>query len=65
MITAKARVQVTLEVEVASWGGDWTIEKFYKSAAESGVQDILFACQASKNKFKVIGQPKVIGVITE
>lgn len=64
-IQAKARIQVIIEVEAAAWGGDCSIEQLYRQAGESAIGKIRTVCQLSQQKFTIIGEPKVIGVITE
>lgn len=64
-VQASARVQVTIEVEASLWGGDCSIDQLYKQAGESAIGAIRNACQKSNQRFTLIGEPKVIGVITE
>ena len=64
-IQAKARVQFTVEVETSLWGHDCTIGQLYKQAAEDGRGQIVKLIAESKCRASVIGEPKVIGVITE
>jgi len=64
-VQAKARVQATIEVEASAWGGDCSISQLYKQAGESAINQIKHACQLSKQKFTIVGEPKVIGIITE
>lgn len=64
-ILATAKVNVTIQVEASAWGGDCSIAQLYRQAGESAVGAIRNACQKSNQRFTIIGEPKVIGVITE
>lgn len=64
-LIAKARIQVTVEVEAGAWGGDCSIDQLYKQAAEEGVNKVRNALQAQGCKALVLANPKVLGVITE
>lgn len=65
-LTAHARVQILVEVREAAWGGDCSIEQLYSQAAEGGVQKLAAVLREKLNgQFVIIGEPKVIGVITE
>lgn len=64
-ILATAKVNVTIRVEASAWGGDCSVSQLYKQAGESAINQIQHACQLSKQKFTIIGEPKVIGIITE
>jgi len=63
-VRAVARVQVTVEVDAALWGGDCQIEQLYRQASRDAIAQIETACQDSNKRFRLIGT-KVIGVITE
>lgn len=63
-VRAIARVQVTVEVDAAAWGGDCSIGQLYKQAAEDAVSQIRCACNSSGQRFRLVGT-KVLGVITE
>lgn len=63
-IQAKARVQVTVEVDASLWGDDCTIGQLYKQAARDGIEAVRRACQTSPS-VRILGEPKVIGIITE
>ena len=64
--TAKARVQVTLEVEAGSgWGEECTIGQLYKQAEESAMIAVNNAIGKSGINARVIGDAKVIGILTE
>ena len=66
-IQAKAKVQITLEVEAgAPWGAECTIEQMYTQAAECGRNNLLNALKTGAGaSMRIIGEPKVIGIITE
>jgi len=66
-ITAKARVQIIVEVDAgAPWGDDCSVGQMYKQAAESGCNKLLAALKPGMHGIvTIIGEPKVIGVITE
>lgn len=65
-ITAKARVQITVEIQTESWGDDCSIGQLYKQAGESGKRILLNALKSeSYGRIVQLGEPRVIGVITE
>ena len=65
-INAKARVQITVEVEASSWGEDCSIGQLYKQAAESARGTLIAALKPGEHgRVTIIGEPKVIGIITE
>ena len=64
-IQTKARVQVTIEVEASSWGDTCTIAQVYKQAAEDGLGQIRKMIGESKCRAVILGEPRVIGIITE
>lgn len=63
-VQAVAKVQVTVEVVESIWGHDCSIGQLYRQAATGGVERVqkLFKEQGG---FRIIGEPKVIGVLTE
>lgn len=66
IVNAKARVQITVEVEASSWGEDCSIGHLYKQAAESAVCTLIAALKNSVHgRVVIVGEPKVIAVITE
>jgi hypothetical protein len=65
-VHAKARVQLTVEVEASSWGGECSIGQLYKQAAESARGTLIAALKPGEHgRVTIIGEPKVIGIITE
>ncbi len=61
-IQARARVQITIEMETSVWGGECQIEQVYQQAAREGKERVI---QSMKGiSFQVIGEPKIIGIIT-
>ena len=64
-ITGMARVQITVEVETSSWGEDCCIKQLYEQAAESGLANVTEVFAKAGKRVRIIGMPKVIGVITE
>ena len=65
-IKAKARVQITVEIEASSWGEDCSIGQLYKQAAESARETLIAALKPGEHgRVTIIGESKVIGVITE
>ena len=66
-IKARARVQITLEVDAgAPWGDDCTIGQLYKQAADAGLSALNNALRSgAAASMKVIGEPKVVSIITE
>ena len=64
-IRASARVQVTVEVDTNAWGGECTIGQLYDQAADSGRKTIEKMIYDRKDGIvRIVGEPKVIGVIT-
>lgn len=61
-ITAKAKVQITVEVEASAWGGDCPISQLYKQAGDSGIEQLRSLLRGSS--VKIIGEPKIIGILT-
>lgn len=64
-IRAKAKVQLVIEVDVAGWGEECQIGQLYSQAAKSGLEVITTALRRDQCMFRVVGEPKVIGVLTE
>ncbi len=66
-IHAKARVQILVEVDAGSpWGDDCSIGQLYKQAAESGKNNLINSLKPGEHgRVIIIGDPKVIGIITE
>jgi hypothetical protein len=65
-INAKARVQITVEESVSSWGEDCAIGQLYKQAAESARDALLAMLKPDEQgRLVIVGEPKILGVITE
>jgi hypothetical protein len=65
-VVAKARVQLLVEVEAGQpWGGDCQIGQLYQQAAESARSTLINALKPGVNGITIIGEPKVVGIITE
>ena len=64
-IKAVARVQITVEVDASVWGEDCSIGQLYKQAAESGIATLYGVLNKAGCPHRVVGDVKVIGVITE
>lgn len=65
-IQARARVQILIEVDAGQpWGDDCAIGQLYKQATESGLQVLRNAIKGAGDPIRVIGEPKVISIITE
>ncbi len=63
---AHARVQITVEVEAGNgWGEECTVGQIYRQAAESAKSSLITAIHAGGKSFKLVGEPKVIGILTE
>lgn len=66
MITAKARVQIVVEVDASSWGEDCSILQLYKQAGEAARDTLINSLKPELiGKIRIIGEPKIIGVLTE
>jgi len=69
-IQAKAKIQFTVEIDA---GGPWdsmcAISQMFKQAQEEGIKNFTNALKsgtiAGPPNIRVIGEPKVIGIITE
>lgn len=66
-VKAIARVQVTLELYAGSWGDDCTVAQMHKQAADSALEQVhrLQTSRPGSVHFKIHGEPKVVGVLTE
>jgi hypothetical protein len=66
-IHASARVQITVEVDAgAPWGDECTVGQLYAQAAEAGRNNLLNALKAGAGaSMRIVGEPKIIGIITE
>lgn len=64
-----ARVQITIELYAGPWGDDCTLAQMYKQAAEDALVQVQ-RLQTNRPPggavhFKILGEPKVVGVLTE
>ncbi len=68
-ITARATVQVTIEVHTAAWGNDCTIGQLYKQASEDAINQVRnlrhYHGGELREPVRIVGEPKVTGVLTE
>lgn len=66
-ISAKARVQITVEVDGgAPWSDDCTVGQMYEQAKESARTNLLNALKPGAHGIvAIVGEMKVVGVITE
>ena len=67
-IRAAAKIQVTVQVESGVWGSECSIEVVYRQVVEEGLEKVrkmvIASCKAGE-KMVLVGEPKVIGVLTE
>jgi hypothetical protein len=65
-ITTVARVQVTVEVTVGSWGPECEISQVYRQGAESAMGRIRAAIGNSghASNMKIVGVGKVLAITT-
>ena len=65
-IQATARVQLTVEIALSQpWGGTSAINELYDRAGKQAVEKLVIAMTHMDERTIIIGQPKIIGVITE
>lgn len=66
-IQATARVQLTVEVSVGSaWGDDCNLSQVFKQGAEEARNHLINSLKPGEHgRIRIIGEPKVTGVITE
>ena len=62
-INATAKIQITLEVDASAWGEDCSIGQLFDQAKEDGLSQIYQLIQTAKKPVRIIGEPKVIGVL--
>lgn len=63
-VKAIARVQITMEFEVSAWGATCAISQIYDQAKEEAMTKAR-GLMIAGNKVRIIGEPKVIAVLTE
>ncbi len=62
----RARVTVTIEISVPdTWGPECTIKQVHKQAKASAVQIISKFAEASRSKFRIIGEVIPEAIIVE
>jgi len=65
-VKATARIQLTVEIKATSpWGHDCLIGQLYDQAAKEAVETLTCLFRANAAAAKIVGEPKVIGVLTE
>ena len=65
-INAKARVQLTVEVDANSpWGAECNIGQLYDQAGREAKERLVSALAKAFPAARIIGEPRVIGIITE
>ncbi len=63
-ISAGARVTLTVEVSnLGAWGADCTVAQVREQAIESALSHLGHALKDGQ-RFRIIGEPKVTGVLT-
>jgi hypothetical protein len=60
-VTAKAKVQITVEVDASLWGLETPIEQVFEQASRSALGDVNKIAQ--KEGWRIIGEPKVIDIL--
>lgn len=65
-ITARARVQVTIEVEESAWGPECSIGQLHKQASEGAIAKVrkIIADANANSRAIIVGEPKVVGMLT-
>ena len=66
-IKAKAKVLLTLEVDISGWGEDCSIGQLYDQAGSDAISKVkrILEIAQERNSVRLVGEPKVTGVITE
>lgn len=68
-VKATARVQLTVEVSLSQpWGGECNIDQLYDQAARQATEYLarqLRRVEGDGNAMRIVGEPRVTGVITE
>ena len=65
-IKATAKVQVTFEFELTQpWGGECPIAQLYDQATREARERAMRAIAAGMPASRLVGEPKVMGIITE
>ena len=67
-VKGTARVQLTVELETSGWGDDCTIGQLHDQAAKDALSKMRIISANSHKagySFVIIGEPKVIGILTD
>jgi hypothetical protein len=64
-VTAKAKIQVTVEVTAGIWGPDCNVEQLLRQASKEGIEQVQRAMSKADQTYQIIGEPKVLGILTE
>lgn len=65
-IRGMARVQIIIEIPCSVWGGDCSIQQLHDQAASEARGRVIKAIsEMGVLGMKIIGDPKVVGVLTE
>lgn len=65
-VTARARVTVTLEIEVPdSWGTDCTVKQVHDQAVDAALAIIEKVKQRGYVHYRILGEPTVLTVLVE
>lgn len=62
---ATAKIQVTVQVQAGTWGSNCDLEQVYQQAGREGVEKIRKALSVAQCGATIIGEPRVIAVLTE
>lgn len=65
-VQAKAQVQVTLNISLSQpWNGEDQIQSVYKRAGDEALEKLRSKLNSMEERVSIVGNPKVIGIITE
>jgi len=65
-VKARARIQITVEIDSESpWGATSVIGQLYDQASKEAVEKLMGVIRKQIPTAKIIGDPKVISVITD
>jgi hypothetical protein len=64
--TARARVQLTIELDAGStWGNDCTVNQIYDQAGRESVNHVERIFHEAKENIVIVGKPKVTAVFAK